>query len=332
MKKTSPWGRSGVALLLSLIVLTMTGCSAAGPDGAEVSNQPEMQVTDLYGGETPASDGGSTVPSMDGFPPHPSGWLVPSIAQILGPSVEQQVVIEQGSYALVRHCMAERGFELLDEPPAATPAAPLSMGYDVMVGIISQERASQTGYQLREGDFGISRRPNVTTRDPRWTREYERAYKGDDGCLLAPDEALAEGVVETTDEDGRFANDIDRRSVEVAWSEPAVTAVLDRWRSCMAQEGYSYSTPKEASNEFYGFSISEEARFPGDATATPTEIVTAVRDAFCKAETGFVAVWQRELWRVRWTMVQDNLPGLLVTQEATARRVANAQGLIERYG
>ncbi|MDR1213021.1 MAG: hypothetical protein LBK54_02860 [Propionibacteriaceae bacterium] len=270
---------------------------------------------------------------MSDFPPHPSGWLVPSIFDILGPTVDQQVVIEQGSYALRRHCMAERGFELLEEPPAATPAAPLSMGYDVMVGIISRERASQTGYQLRNGDFGRSWPPNVTTRDPRWTREYERAYKGDDGCLLAPESALAEGVVETTDGYGRFANEINDQSVVVAWAEPAVMAVLDRWRSCMAQEGYSYATPKEASNEFHGFAIWGEWSWIFDfAQATPTEIATAVRDAFCKAETGFIEVWQRELWRVRWTMVQDNLPGLLVMQEETAQRVANAQALIERYG
>ncbi|MDR1212647.1 MAG: hypothetical protein LBK54_00860 [Propionibacteriaceae bacterium] len=254
------------------------------------------------------------------------------VFEILGPTAEQQVVIAQGSYAVRRHCMAERGFELLEEPPSVTPVPPLSMGYDVMVGIISQERASQTGYQLRDGDFGISRQSIRTEPDPRWTREYERALKGDDGCVLAPDEALAVGVVDTSEEVGRLANGIDDQSVAVTWAEPAVIAVLDRWRSCMTQDGYSYVTPREASDAFQGFSRSAEHPLPGDSSTTPAEIATAVRDASCKAEAGFVEVWQRELWRVRWTMMQENLPNLLVIQEATAQRVANAQALIERYG
>jgi hypothetical protein len=289
-------------------------------------------VTDLYGGETPSSVGGATVPPLSNFPANRFGWLVPTIFEILGPTAEQQVVIEQASYAVRRHCMVERGFELLEEPPSVTPVAPLSMGYDVKVGIISQERASQTGYQLRDGDFGISRQSIRTEPDPRWTREYERALKGDDGCVLAPDEALAEGVVDTSEEVGRLANGIDDQSVAVTWAEPSMTAVLDRWRSCMAQDGYAYATPKEASDAFTGFAGTATAPRPGDSTETPSEIVTAVRDASCKAETGFVEVWQRELWRVRWTMMQENLPSLLVIQDVTAQRVANAQALIEQYG
>ncbi|MDR1212648.1 MAG: hypothetical protein LBK54_00865 [Propionibacteriaceae bacterium] len=333
MKKTPTMGRPGVALLLSLIVLTTAGCSAAGSDVADVSNGPGAQVTDLYSGETPSSTGGGAVPPLSGFPGNQSGWLVPYVFEILGPTVEQQVVIEQGSYVLVRHCMAERGFELLNEPPSATPPSRSTMGFDYRVGIISQERASQSGYQYRDGDFGFSRLAmNVATTLPGWTREYERAYKGDDGCLGEPDLALEEGVSEQSDEVWRLAREIDEQSVERAWAEPVVTAALDRWRSCMAREGYSFATPKEAYDAFTGFVSTAAAPRPGDSTATPSEIVTAVWDASCKAESGLGELWPQELWRARWTMIQDNLPNLLVVQETTARRVVNAQALIERYG
>jgi hypothetical protein len=229
--------------------------------------------------------------------------------------------------------MAERGFDLLDPPPAATPP-PAVEGFDYDMGITSEERAAQSGYQYRFGDFG-SIDPAVARNAPMpegWTEAYEEAWKGDDGCRYRPDDELGQGAPEPSAEVVDMADRIDQESVMAAWGEPVVEPALTVWRTCMERNGYPYATPQEAYEAFDGFASTAQARRPGDATASPAEIATAVRDMACKTESGLVALWRQELGRIRWAMVQDNLPSLLVLQEVTAQRVANAQALIERYG
>ncbi|MDR1386203.1 MAG: hypothetical protein LBJ44_01165 [Propionibacteriaceae bacterium] len=287
-----------------------------------------VEATDLYTDQTPGPDDRSEE-GWESLTLSPLGWLVPYVYEMLGPTPEQEVVIAQGSYALLRHCMAERGFKLFDAPPAAVPVVPRARGYDVRIGIMSGERARQTGYQLRKDDFGTGGDTGGAGLYPEWTREYEEALKGDGGCVFVSDDALAEGVVSTA---GRLASEIDESSLAEAWASPAVESALVQWRSCMAEEGYAFTDPQEAYRSFRGFAVTTEFPEAGDSTAASTEIETAVRDAFCKAEIGFPRLWQQQLMEIRQAMVQENLPALQVYVAATAQWVANAQALIARYG
>jgi hypothetical protein len=320
-------GRGSVSVL-GMVVLLLSGCSGAASGGGP--SGPGAEVTDLYADQTSGS-GDRSGDGWESLTLSPSGWLTPYVYEMLGPTPEQEVVIAQGSHALLRHCMAERGFELLGEPPAATPAAPEMRGYDIEIGIMSEERARLSGYQLRSGDFGLDD-PTDLALSPQWTQAYEQALRGDDGCVGQSYDALWEGVAGTTEEDGLLLFEIDQRSSAEAWASPAMESALVQWRSCMAGEGYAFATPQEAYQSFGGFSATAENPGPGDATATSTEIATALRDALCKAEIGLPRLWQRQLTEIRQAMVRENRPALQVYADETAQRVANAQALIERYG
>ncbi|MDR1386204.1 MAG: hypothetical protein LBJ44_01170 [Propionibacteriaceae bacterium] len=245
-----------------------------------------------------------------------------------GPTPEQKVVIEQATYAMTRHCMAERGFEMLEDPPSTTPQVPSSPGYDGYLGILDRDYAAERGYQLKTRPELTQPKPPV----PGWTAAYETALKGDDGCALKTNAFLEEYEVDVPRSTQDLVIQIEDGSVDQAWLAPEVAEALFDWRSCMAQEGYSFENPRVAYQSFTGFAVTSRYPIPGMAPPAPGEIETALRDVQCKQESGLVPVWRRNLWQIRYDAMQANLPVLQVYQQITELRLANAQEMIRLYG
>jgi hypothetical protein len=307
----------------ALFFVLMPGCASDRPDAGTSEPVERPVASDLYQTDPEPMD--AEVPRGR------SGWLVADVTDFFGPTPEQKVVIEQATYAVTRHCMTERGFELLEEPPSATPVSPPDMGYDGYFGILDLDYAAERGYQLKPlFDLTQPRQPPVEG----WTREYETALKGDDGCelramdLIDPPENDDVEIPRSTTE---LVIRIEDGSVDQAWSVPEVAEAVGRWRDCMAVEGYAYENPRLAFQSFDGFALTSKNPM-GLAPPAPGEIETAMRDVVCKQESGLVPVWRRNLWQLRYESIQANLPTLQVYQDITMRRVANAQALIERYG
>jgi hypothetical protein len=231
---------------------------------------------------------------------------------------------------LTARCMKEKGFEYSD---AHENNDLNTSGTDSTWGVTDPERAKVVGYKIpgsaSTNDQGVQGFFDGDT----WTSIDELAAKNENTRISQP-EGYSEALFKTGGCDDQAADElyagmnVDKdRSSQVgqlnlktrteAKSDPRILEVLSKWSECMKAQGYNYQTP-----------IDEKPYpFPHDE-----EIATAVADATCKQQVGFIDVWQAVLTEREQDVINANLPLFEAEKAYSTNMINRAEEIIAKYG
>jgi hypothetical protein len=296
----SRYGRQLAAVLLTACVLA--ACSSAGVPGHSRTRTGPFargRIVVVLG----PGGGFLAVPAASGFngrpkiavPPIPSASSGQTISLPLNSYADvsglQQTVLAEAQSLLTQQCMAARGFVYTSQ---ATPTQEQEILQDIEYGygVTSLSDASTYGYRppaavsgappggLFLGGFSSF---NALKKDPSWTVALLGFAPGvritpshEPGCLnLATNEIYRPGISQPIDPVPAIAQEA------TVWTQtdPRVLAVDAAWSRCMAQRGYHYGSPRQATNRSW----------PTHPTAAET--ATAVADVSCKQQVNLVNTW-----------------------------------------
>jgi hypothetical protein len=334
---------AGVAVLAASITsaaLAASGCTSSSREPGGSSD-----AADLYGaaspspspGDAPSSgepDEGPVVVPDDDIPlGEGNGETVQELYRALyAPTPEQQLVIDQAEYELVRACMAKKGFDLLDPPPKPKPAPSRTFDYDSYIGMLNPQYAQRFGYQLDPATLVPDQGSSPKDQPP---DGYQEALNGDpgtdNGCVTAAERALSQGVPDTAKSTQMFGQ-IREKALAMTDDDPEFVAKRDEWSKCMKSKGFDYAGPKQVMERFGAFNLTPEAVDGHAPTPSSDEIATAVADAACKKETGLYLVWRAKYWGYQVELGQENQPVLEAAKNETQAMLANAQKVLAGSG
>ncbi|QCB93026.1 hypothetical protein [Cellulomonas shaoxiangyii] len=291
---------ASVGALAGAVALLLTGCTGGGGDGAAPSDDETGPISAFF------EQVGGSMDSEDGE--------------------AQQRRVEE----LVAACMAEEGFEY-------TPVEPMSagaMGSDDAPEWDTLEFAEQYGYGATTGEelFGGTSEeyvdPNQEYVSAMSQTEQEAYYAALYGVVEEVEDPEAQAEVEydwtTAGCQGAASHEVYEEGQ--VWDDPAMQELLDEmnteyerlaeddavreaqsaWAECVADAGYDFATPDEASQSIYDehsalMGYDQEVDPEADpATAAPPEpdeaklaelrekeIALATADRRCQEETGY---------------------------------------------
>lgn len=243
-------------VIVLLLAGLLAGCSASGGESGA--------------GRDPGPPQSGTEPDDLALPIDSYGYTAVEVGQIV---LAREI--------LTTACLRRLGLPNVKEPDRAaldqvTKNRLLDLGLrgnNRRYGVTDTEVARINGYHLPSTVSGSTAMSDIDSKNA------ESRPGSQDRCLDEADRAIAgKGSLGNNDLVRKIAWD----SYEKSLHSPRVTEALNRWSSCMATKGYSYTTPPDA----------ESAFDLTTAVVTPEEIAAAVADASCKQETGLIDVWQ----------------------------------------
>ena len=234
---------------------------------------------------------------------------------------------ERAAVLEASQCMRRQGFQA----PEVDLAAPLSPGIGPVLPPLDQDTAGSIGYGrpeevVEQPETGFDRYFASLADAERF--EWGVAYFGADGTsvsvevpggmvLSVPGEgclAEARRVVRGENEaqtQGLFMQ-IQILAVDVEAlvnSDAAVQASAERWRRCMAQQGFSFEDPFEAID--YALST----RSAGSHAPTLLELEIAVADSDCRGASGYTSSLDDATRRSEARVLADNEAVVLTWEE-----------------
>jgi len=334
-----------VAVLIAFYAAAVTGLSACSlgspsvtagstPGGKSPAASPTVNAGELYssGEPSPVATGsewsGLPVLTPDtSFPAGETGAIVPRLGATYELTPEQDLVVEQARYALVKDCMAKKGFTLVEEPPRrrdATPATPMFDGY---VGILDPNYAHKFGYKFDIEILDDAEGADIP--DPP-SAEYELALGGGNsdsgGCAGKAQSAVESGLPDDS-KSSEVVSQIYDDAMALTEEDPEYLEALGKWVACMSEHGFEYKTPLLAFSAFDGFTFTTEQFMP-----SPAEVSTAVTDVECKRSSRLADTWRKVFWGHQLDLERENRPTLEVMMKRNDKRISNAEKALASVG
>ncbi|MFJ9946452.1 hypothetical protein [Kitasatospora sp. NPDC091207] len=288
---------------MALAVLTV-GCGKDGKTGGDPDIVGEPAVPQI--GVDPG-DGSPVALPLDGY----------------SVGAEESALIFRAMGQATRTCMAAKGF---DYDPGPTPTRPPPTPIDAsLLGLLSVSAAQQTGYHRppRPGGNGTTGTGNPPGQSP----EYRKALDGeigtkagaadrraDRGCTGEFDRRLqAEGIKDTASD---LVGTLRGKAYDHAAVDSRVRSSLANWQSCMAELGYTYANPVQASSAAWPEQVSQEERD------------TAAADMNCKGQVKLLGTWNAVLTAYQQLYIGRNEQALQAVKETSQQRIAAAKMLL----
>ncbi|NKZ00868.1 hypothetical protein [Nocardiopsis alborubida] len=219
---------------------------------------------------------------------------------------------------LVRECMRENGMDWQVVP------APEEEGIDSAhrrrYGVIETGVAELYGYQAPPASEHEERVERVREeRQSLPVTEY-RAAHGDEsrtGCLRQAQQEMSAEVPATDDS---LLNSYISTGFDTSLRDPAVVDAFAAWSACMADRGFAYSTPTEAS---------QDPRWQ-DNVASAEETAVASADVACKETASVVRVWHGAEAAAQNDLIEEHAGDFALFAQAKKVRMDRARALVER--
>ncbi|KAB8180222.1 hypothetical protein [Microbispora catharanthi] len=267
--------------------------------------------------------------------PEPPDLTLPLDAYSLGAKDRAQVI--RARFMLMEECMRHVGLDF--RFPAVEPVTDLR-NVDLL-GWLDARQARKSGY-LREGRnpdemTGI---PSYSTTDDEFyvlygkVRRFHGRTVPPGGCMAKADALLNRGArgVAPADAGKRFDDDEVPRYVdsaaELASKDPRVAAAEREWSDCMRSEGFDYLNTGQASGDPRWTATVNDDLSPKPRD-TQAEIDTAVADARCRAETGYLAVRRTVHVEAQNRVIGRNRARLDVVRSLHQARLANSAKVLD---
>jgi len=331
---------AAVVLVQAASILLLAACTSEGngasPDGSVVASSLYQDSSGSKSEASASGDASATLPVLskdDSIPPGQTGEIVPTVGALLGDMTPQQkLLLNTAYYLVVKKCMIDQGFTLLDPPPKLETVNSGPILFDGYIGILDVDYAKKYGYQVFAGTVTDSDKKGQqrVIGDPK----YEEALKvaGNDGCDGEADRMIEKNVP-SEDASTPVLATIYQDSLNATYADPTYKQVLQLWSTCMKNAGFDYASPENAFRAFGGFQVTAESAvsrsLPQPSTA---EVNTAVTDVGCKRSSRLADVFRKTLWDRQLAMAATNRPVLKVIEEARSQKLENAQGIIKAYG
>ncbi len=236
---------------------------------------------------------------------------------------EQQTVL-RAEYALTKSCVEQFGFQFAapawDKSPAEVPNGGQPTHYR-LYGLLDVDHAKQMGYH----SYGQTVASEAAYADMKLPNDYYNVvtakfgggtFNGktipDGGCLGAAQREI-EGTTDLS-----LPEQLTFDSWTASKSDSRVVAAFARWSKCMAQSGYSYSTPMEANND---------PKWSGDK-ASAEEIAVAVANVNCKKTTNLVGIRMAVDAAYQRKAISQHGAELSAIQAALVRQAATASAIL----
>ncbi|NGO07511.1 hypothetical protein G5C60_07535 [Streptomyces sp. HC44] len=261
--------------------------------------------------------------------------------------------VGRARWTLAKECMDRLGFDSLKnlavDPVPAWPERPSGTGVllatvyasdDFRYGIQDPEQAARYGYQAAQAEYE-RRYP-----EKKWTLSEHLAltghFVGDDpktvhghripkrGCLGEADRT----IYGTNPQDRKDpVLDLESKSLRQGWRDPAWKKADKAWSACMRKAGYPYATPRAAENDPDRDRQELEERL-ADPQYDPTQPSaldkkTAVADARCKRQTGYVRIVHAVDVRIQNQLVAKNRKKLEEQRRWNHDAVREAHDILE---
>ncbi|WP_406440198.1 hypothetical protein OHB14_15405 [Streptomyces sp. NBC_01613] len=261
--------------------------------------------------------------------------------------------VSRARWTLATECMVRLGFDSLKslavDPVPAWPERPANTGVltavlyaddDFRYGIEDPEQAARYGYQAARAAYE-RRYP-----EKKWTLPQYLAltgqFVGDDpktvhghriperGCLGEADRAI---YGTNPQERTNPVLDLETKSLQQGMKDPAWKKVNKAWSACMVKAGYHYATPRDAeigedrTRKELEERLTEHRRDTTEPSAL--EKKTAVADARCKQQTGYLRTVHTVDVRIQYRLIAKNRTKLEEErrwERAAARRAQDLLG------
>ncbi|MEU8674636.1 hypothetical protein [Streptomyces sp. NPDC048560] len=266
------------ALTASLAAALLAGCgSLSGGRSAKATDVPA----------TPAEISEITTAVIE---------PVPVEAYLL--TEEQWTMLGRAEHALRVRCMERFGFPYEEPLPVGEPSGQTISQY--RYGKLDPAKTAVHGYRMPGApssaggtDAGattakerrkkptaaermvLSGTADLTAKSGRGGQNVNGGTVPDGGCVGEAQRKLGDYG------DAQIANDVNLGSFGKSLQDGRVIAVFAKWSRCMAESGYHYQTPMEAS---------EDEKWLGE-TASAEEKTVATADALCKIKNNVAGVW-----------------------------------------
>lgn len=217
-------------------------------------------------------------------------------------TAEEKVLLYRAEERLIRHCMADNGFEYHEIPPPADNAGPRDFPYvidDVAwarkhgYGVVEEGRPTANPNTAQFEKLSAARkqawqkmlvgegaRVSVTLPDgPRYSISGE-------GCIADARRALF-GDLARWYRASKLTEDLPTLVQRAVRDDPRYDAAMADWAGCMRRQGHQVSTPVELRDEHFS-----RARTMKRVVARAAEIRTAVAEARCAQSTSLSRVIQ----------------------------------------
>ncbi|WP_369246613.1 hypothetical protein [Streptomyces sp. R41] len=219
-------------------------------------------------------------------------------------SPEEYEKSQQATWALVKPCMVDLGFDDFTFKPAPV-ADGLEEHEDLRYGTYNATEAAKYGYRpaFTHASSLAARSGEVGGQEPEFSAAEEAALDGHSAerTAKAPKRVTKTAAGETIPKDGCYGQALDKvtsgsadtylndtlveeldgQSYEKSLTDPKIRAAFASWSACMKDKGFSYASPIDANND---------PRWTGDKPSKD-EIATATADAQCKERTSLLTVW-----------------------------------------
>ncbi|RVX45734.1 hypothetical protein EDD27_8548 [Nonomuraea polychroma] len=263
--------------------------------------------------------------SADEPRPQTSAPAVTSVAQLVLPfdayktTPEQQAILGNAHNLLVVRCMRKKGVTI--EPPAEDPAtiAAVEPGNSRRYGVVDTEAARRYGYHLARPPSPDTTR-SWAAKLPKPARHRLYGTAADRGCLDRAALALERGARKA---DWPWLALQDSLTLEQSAKHSSVTSAVQRWQSCMSQQGHSYPAPEAA--------IGDSRWDLEKSTVTEDEKQTATADTQCKWASGLVAAWYAADAALQRAVVRDNADRFAALRANLEQRLKRASSVLAAH-
>lgn len=241
-----------------------------------------------------------------------------SLERLSALPISDDRVVWQVWQGLIMRCMGERGFKYPTDPyPEDGNVAAMSQLYP------SESELATYGYGWRTAIAPAPPQPRAAAVDD---GAFHDALNGpadgsSPGCYGIANTSLARNKLDAQEEAFSAAGADLRAAVA---SSPEVEAITTAWSSCMSEQGYDYSEPRDATSDASQVSA-------GDPTA-PAAIQIAIADIRCQQNVRFAETLQElNVAEVdRW--IEDHPTALPELVEAQVEFVAHCKEIAQQLG
>jgi hypothetical protein len=286
---------------------------------------------------------GTTTPSPTGtasddetIPWGTFGSLIPSLFSETTAVLDGKAAAEAINL-LIKQCVEAKGFEYAgvgQQGLSYTDDDSIQFSTsDGLLGLVDLAAGRANGYQLTATmvDRQLASTRSLGTCPVSGcddSEAYGRALTGEsegEGCY---DQAYAEIELSQAWADARQTmQQIDDQVFAKASGDSAVREGIQAWSSCMAQRGYDYKDPAEASTADWE-NETEIAETPGGSAyrrASSRQIAVATADADCKEQTGLIETYRQAAWREQQRLIEANKPAVdaaMKLRDETSKKIA----------
>ncbi|MEU8076550.1 hypothetical protein AB0B31_13985 [Catellatospora citrea] len=242
---------------------------------------------------------------------------------------EQRISINNARELLIRDCVNKHGLQVTGRVASGDqPSRQVMIGR--RYGIIDADAAARTGYRA---DAEVAADAGKAGGGWNPTPEEFRVVSGKDqvtgentvgqlvgGTAIAEGGCASEAGRQLSADGGELASNYgDTLQVEtyaMAERDSRVVAAVAEWSKCMAEAGYTYSSPWEPNNRDWG------------PKPTNEEIATAVADVACRRKVDLVGIWLAVESAYQQRVIDENHQRLEQSRQAYEVQLRNASKIV----